>query len=72
MPFREASAASPDPVGAARVKFPTAGNVEFKADLAMHARVGLSTVPAAPQGANEGLGDAGLHTNTGNKKSRLW
>jgi hypothetical protein len=34
--------------GVAEVQFLTAGNVEFKADLAMNSQVGLSTVPAAP------------------------
>ena len=75
MPYREASAASSDLVGAARVsgcgKFPylilDAGNVWSKADLAMYAVVGFETVPRAPIGANEDRGDAGLHINTGNK-----
>jgi hypothetical protein len=39
MLFREASAASPDLVGAAEVKFLTAGNVEFKADHRVQAVV---------------------------------
>jgi hypothetical protein len=34
--------------GAAEVQFLTAGKSKFKADLAMNAQVGLSTVPAAP------------------------
>ena len=34
--------------GAAEVQFLTAGNIKFKADLAMNARVGFETVPAAP------------------------
>jgi hypothetical protein len=33
--------------GAAEVQFLTAGKSKFKADLAMNAQVGLSTVPAA-------------------------
>jgi hypothetical protein len=34
--------------GVARVKFPTAGILEFKADLASFAVVGFATVPPAP------------------------
>ena len=70
MPYRQASAANPDLVGAARVKFPTAGK-EFKADLAMYAVVGFETVPPAPIGANEDRGDAGLHINTGDARREL-
>jgi hypothetical protein len=55
------------------VKFLTAGNTEFKADHRVKAVVWLELVPTARHiGADEALGDAGLHTNTGNKKSRLW
>lgn len=68
MPYRQASAANPDLVGAARVKFPTAGKVEFKADLAMYAVVGFETVPPAPIGVNEDRADAGQHINTGNNE----
>jgi len=32
--------------GAAEVQFLTAGNIKFKADLAMNAQVGFDTVPA--------------------------
>ena len=39
---------APAIAGVAEVQFLTAGNVEFKADLAMNSQVGLSTVPAAP------------------------
>lgn len=31
--------------GVARVQFPTAGNIEFKADLAMNAQVGFRDCP---------------------------
>jgi hypothetical protein len=44
--YREASAASPDLVGAARVQFPTAAKSHSKPILAMNARVGFETVPA--------------------------
>jgi hypothetical protein len=57
--------------GAAEVQFLTAGKNQFKADFAMNAQVGLSTVPAAPMAQNEGLGDAGLHTNTGDARREL-
>jgi len=59
--------------GAAEAKFLTAGNTEFKADHRVKAVVWLGLVPLlASKGADEALGDAGLHTNTGTKKSRLW
>ena len=52
------------------MKFLTAGNAEFKADHRVKAVVWLELVPTARHiGADEALGDAGLHTNTGNKQS---
>jgi len=52
-------------------RFPTAGNVGSKADLAMYAVVGFETVPPAPIGANEDRADAGQHTNTGDARREL-
>ena len=46
--YRERRLRAPGLAGVARVKFPTAGNFEFKADLAMNAVVGFATVPPAP------------------------
>jgi hypothetical protein len=66
--FPRSSAASSGYAGAARVKFPTAGYVEFNADLrGLAAVVGFATVPPAPvlridpkiDGANEEQADAG-------------
>jgi hypothetical protein len=44
--YGEASAASSDLVGAARVQFPTAARSRSRPILAMDARVGFETVPA--------------------------
>jgi hypothetical protein len=50
------------------VEILTAGNVEFKADHRAIAVVWLELVPLlARKGADEALGDAGQHKNTGNK-----
>jgi hypothetical protein len=46
--YRERRLRAPAVAGVAEVQFLTAGNVEFKADLAMNAQVGFETVPAAP------------------------
>ena len=47
--------------GAARVQFPTAGNVTLNADLAMNAVVGFATVPP----------DAGFSHNPASMRSKL-
>jgi hypothetical protein len=39
--------------------------------LAMNARVGFETVPAAPSGANEDRADAGQPNNTGDARREL-
>jgi hypothetical protein len=69
--YRERRLRAPAIAGAAEVQSLTTGNVEFKADLAMNARVGFETVPAAPQGANEDRADAGQHNNTGDARREL-
>ena len=77
MTFREASAASPDLVGAARVilqicrLFPTVAKSRSTPILAMNAVVGFETVPPAPIGANEDRADAGQHINTGDARREL-
>ena len=57
--------------GAALVRSQATRHFEFKVDLAMDARVGIGTVPAAPPGVNEVQADAGQHTNTGDARREL-
>jgi hypothetical protein len=67
MLFREASAASFGFAGAAEVKFLTAGNVEFKADLRDERGSRVKPCPTSAYGANEGLGMP-VPSNTGTKQ----
>jgi hypothetical protein len=58
--------------GAAEVPFLATRLVEFSSRPSPQAVVWLELVPTArPRGADEALGDAGLHTNTGYARREL-